>query len=329
MSVQPLVFEPIFKRIRWGGRRLHTVLGKQIGPESDYAESWEISDHGDDQSIVRSGTYAGSTLSHLVKTQNLPLLGSSSGHRQFPLLVKYLDANDVLSLQVHPDDSLAGQFSRGENGKTEAWTVIEAAPDSVLYAGLREGVAEADVREAIASGGLEDLLHKISVSPGDCVFVPAGTVHAIGAGVLLAEIQQSSDITFRLFDWDRRDPGGRPRELHIEQAIRCIDFSRGPVEPVRPRGLASDHVQEELVDSEFFAIHRHKSREPFGFPLDDHFHVLMVLQGAGVLSDSQCRIPLPTGQTVLLPADRNPITITPESGELTLLDAFLPPSPPA
>lgn len=321
--MQPLQFQPIFKRIRWGGRRLGTVLGKPIGPESDYAESWEVSDHGDDQSIVVGGPYEGQSLSQLVQQQNLPLLGRAAGRQQFPLLVKYLDACDVLSLQVHPDDHRVHEFDPDENGKTEAWVVIAAAPDSRLFVGFHEGVSEADVRSALAAGRIADLLHSFDARAGDCVFVPAGTVHAVGAGVLLAEVQQSSDVTFRLYDWERLGPDGRPRPLQTEAALQCIDFDRGPVDPVVPRPLPADHLREELVHGEHFVIHRHRGETPFAIPADDACHVLMVLGGAASLTAAGQQLDLPLGQTLLLPAQRDPITISPH-GEVRLLDAFLP-----
>ena len=323
--MEPLVFEPLLKRIRWGGRRLGTVLGKPIGAESDYAESWEVSDHGDDQSIVVSGNFAGQTLSQLVNTQNVPLLGRHTGAKQFPLLVKYLDANEALSVQVHPDDKLAKQFDPSENGKTEAWVIIDSAPDSVLYVGFEEGVSETDIRAAADQGDVEPLLHRVQVQSGDCVFVPAGTVHAIGAGVLLAEIQQSSDITFRLNDWNRVGPDGQPRDLHIKEAIRCIDIDRGPVNPVQPRRIDADHTWEELVRCPYFVMQRHRSDRSFTMQADNACHVLMVLSGSGRLLTEQGQTPLPLGQTVLLPAERTDVRIEP-NGELAVLDAFLPAS---
>lgn len=321
--MRPLVLQPILKRIRWGGRRLGEVLAKPIGPECDYAESWEVVDHGDDQSIVMNGEFSGWTLRELVLRQNLPLFGRHSGLLQFPLLVKFLDASDVLSVQVHPDDRLARSFDPIENGKSEAWVILDATPESELFVGFEPGVGEADLRASLEAGTVASLLHRISVRAGDCIFVPAGTVHAIGGGVLLAEIQQSSDLTFRLFDWDRVGSDGRPRELHIEEAIRCIDFRRGPVDPVLPKRLPSDHPLEELVASPHFVMLRHRPCEPFSMPEDNRFHILMSLSGTGRLECDGESIPLPRGRTVLLPADRPPVVVAP-TGELTLLDAHLP-----
>lgn len=325
--MQPLELTPLLKRLRWGGRRLGTVLGKPIGTSDDYAESWEVSDHGDDQSVVHTGPFSGWTLSELVEAQNLPLFGRAAGHEQFPLLIKYLDASDTLSVQVHPNDELARQFHPGENGKTEAWVIIEANPGSQLYVGFNEGVTERDVRAAVDSGTVSSLLHTVDVAPGDCVFVPAGTVHAIGAGILLAEVQQSSDLTFRLYDWGYVGPDGKPRTLHIEEALQCIDFTRGPVDPIVPRLLPADHAHEELVESEYFAMHRHRSDGPFQLADDNLCHILLVLDGAARLDAGEHEVPLALGQTVVLPAQRDLVTISPLP-DVTLLDAIVPGLPP-
>ncbi len=321
--MQPLVFDPLLKRIRWGGQRLGSVLHKSIGPEADYAESWEIADHGADQSIVSGGEFAGLSLAQLVQQQNVPLLGRHAGRDQFPLLVKFLDATDVLSVQVHPDDRLAKEYDPTENGKTEAWVILDADADSKLFVGLKTGVTATDLRAALDDGTVEQVLHRLSVQPGDCVFVPAGTVHAISSGVLLAEIQQSSDLTYRLYDWGRMGADGQPREVHIEAALRCINFERGPVNPVCPVVFEGDHRHEELVRCPHFILQRHSGSKSFSMPHDDAFHVLMVLAGNGSLQTDHESLDLPLGKTVLLPADRTDIEIAP-ADDLVLLDAFLP-----
>ena len=322
--MQPLLLEPILKRIRWGGRRLGEVLGKPIGPEPDYAESWEVADHGDDQSVVVRGELNSWTLQRIVAERNAELFGRDAGRRQFPLLAKFLDANDHLSVQVHPNDELAREFDPVENGKTEAWVVLDAAPASRLYVGLNAGVDESDLREAIVAGTVEQCLHSISVNAGDCVFVPAGTVHAIGEGVLLAEIQQSSDLTFRLYDWGRVGIDGNPRPLHVDQAVRCIDFDRGPVNPLVPVHLTNTGSNtDELVRCEYFVMQRHQPRETFSFATDDRFHVWMLLAGQARISAGEWSVNVTVGQTLLLPADRDSIEVEPGMA-CCILDAFLP-----
>lgn len=321
----PLFFHPILKRIRWGGRRLGSALGKPIGDETDYAESWEVVDHGGDQSVVARGALAGSTLRRLVAEHNAALFGRHAGRPQFPLLVKFLDACDRLSVQVHPDDRRARQFDPAENGKTEAWVILDAAPGSLLWLGLEHGVDEPALRARLAAGDVERVLHSFTVQAGDCVFVPAGTVHAIGEGILLAEIQQSSDLTFRLFDWGRLGSDGQPRPLHIDEALACIDFQRGPLGRVTPQLLRGDGRQtEELVRCDQFVIHRHTLHEPLPLPDDRRFHVVLAISGAATLSAGEDALPLSRGTTVLLPADRAATQIVPANDAAVLLDAFLP-----
>lgn len=319
----PLFFEPILKRIRWGGRRLGTELGKPIGSESDYAESWEVSDHGDDQSIVTSGEYAGWSLQKLVAERNREIFGRHAGRKQFPLLVKFLDANDRLSVQVHPNDAQAKQYDPLENGKTEAWVIVHAEPGSRLYVGLQDGVGPDELASHLQAGTVEQILHTITVQSGDCVFIPAGTIHAIGEGIVLAEIQQSSDLTFRLYDWGRLGADGKPREIHIEAAVQCTNFEMGPVDPVEPQELqASPHRIEALVRGDFFVMQRHTlaAGTTAQFTSDDRFHVFCVLGGSGKLTTGP---QLSIGTTFLLPAACNDVQIT-AAKDLVLLEAFLP-----
>ncbi len=310
--MEPLLFHPILKRIRWGGRRLGSQLHKPIGPETDYAESWEIADHGADQSVVASGSFAGQTLAQLIREHRCAILGNTSEQDQFPLLIKYLDANDWLSLQVHPDDTRARHFDSRENGKTEAWVIMDAAPGSRICSGLQKGVTESDLRHAIADGELESCLHIISVSAGDCVYVPAGTVHALGPGILLAEIQQQSNLTFRLHDWGRVDSNGLPRPVHIEESIACTNFLAGPVNPiVSDRIPVSSGTVEHLVRSEFFTISRHHATGALRMDTDGRFRILMVLEGEGRLTAGTSEHSLRIGTTVLLPAERLTVTVSP------------------
>ena len=319
-----LKFQPLLKRIRWGGRRLGTLLHKPIGEADDYAESWEISDHGDDQSRVVGGPLDGWTLERLVRERNRELFGRHAGKSQFPLLVKFLDAHDRLSVQVHPNDEQAKTFDPSENGKTEAWVILAAEPGSRIYAGLQTGVDRERLAGAVENGTVEECLHSIAVHPGDCVFIPAGTVHAIGEGIVLAEIQQASDLTFRLYDWGRLGTDGKPRPLHINAALSCTEFERGPVDPVSPRILEDGpHRLEELIRCDFFVLHRHITTESLTIPHDDRFHVLMLLDGAAEFRSETSPMSLDRGGTVLMPAACGDVTIQPTE-QLTLLEAFLP-----
>lgn len=322
----PLQFHPILKRIRWGGRRLGTMLGKPIGDEPDYAESWEVSCHAHGESVVAGGPHDGETLKNLIREFPEAILGEGTGIERFPLLVKFLDASDRLSVQVHPNDAQAIQYDAEENGKTEAWVILAAEPGSRLYVGLNEGVTPDQLRDCLTNGTVESCLHTIEVSAGDCVFIPAGTVHAIGEGILLAEIQQSSDLTFRLYDWGRLGTDGKPRALHIEDAIACTDFERGPVHPVQPRVETADGVaRERLVECPQFVMNRLRTGSSIGFDPDGRFHVVMVVQGTARMHSGDLAKSLPTGQTVLLPASSEKVTFeSSDNAELVLIEAHLP-----
>lgn len=320
LRMNAIRFDPLLKRIRWGGTRLGTTLGKRLGPETDYAESWEISDHGEDQSIVNTTYFAGSTLQELLRDSNDAILGRHAGREQFPLLIKFLDASDRLSVQVHPNDAQARSFDPTENGKTEAWVIVDAEPGSRVYAGLKKGVTAETMRAAIAAGNLEDCLHSFEVSAGDCIFIPAGTVHAIGEGILLAEVQQSSDMTFRLYDWDRVGADGQPRELHIEKAIACTNFEFGPVSCQIPQTI---EYGQELASCEYFTIRRYAGLGDVRIPDDDRFHVLMSLAENATVTVGPEVEQLAFGQTLLLPAEHEAATIN-LAANSNVLDVFLP-----
>jgi mannose-6-phosphate isomerase len=322
--MQLVEFKPILKQIRWGGQRLGTILGKPIGDATDYAESWEIADHRHDQSVVLDGHFQGLTLHELVRQQNDELFGIHAGLEQFPLLVKFLDAHDRLSVQVHPNDKQARGFDPHENGKTEVWIILQADPRSVIYAGLKPEVTRETFEAHLNAGTVESCLHCFQVSPGDCVFIPAGTVHAIGEGILLAEIQQSSDLTFRLFDWGRLGTDGSPRAIHIEESLQCIDFDRGPVNPVDPHRVSTSGSDvEELVRSDYFVLRRHQKSKPFSIVHDNRFHILTMLRGnAELICDAQ-RKNVRIGSTVLMPADTSDVRVVPKD-EIILLETFFP-----
>ncbi|MCH5377608.1 MAG: class I mannose-6-phosphate isomerase [Planctomycetes bacterium] len=298
----PWELKPILKRIRWGGTRLGTVLNKPIGEWTDVAESWEIVDHGDDQSVVTSGPHAGMTLRELVAESPNELFGTA-GISQFPLLIKFLDATDRLSLQVHPNDEQAVRYDPRENGKTEAWVILDATEQSRIWLGLNAGVGREELSRAIKSNRIEDVVHVTTPRPGDCFFVPAGTVHAIGEGILLAEVQQSSDLTFRLHDWGRVGTDGKPREIHIEQSLDCTDYSRGPLGAVTPVVRDNNDVLvEELVRCPYFGIERHTSAKPSQVQTGGRFRIVMMLSGSAEYRSGQVEGALDRGKTILLPA---------------------------
>jgi mannose-6-phosphate isomerase len=319
--MEPLQFQPLLKQIRWGGRRLGTVLGKPIGDASDYAESWEIADCGEDQTIVAEGRLAGRTLTQLVGSEAAALFGQGRRPEHFPLLIKFLDCNDRLSVQVHPNDAQARRMDRGDNGKTEAWFILEAQPGSVIYAGLKPGVDRQTLEKHLDAGTVADCLHSFPARRGDCVFVPAGTVHALGEGILLAEVQQSSNVTFRLFDWGRVGTDGKPRELHREESLECIDFNRGPVNPVDPQAVERGTERiEELVRCDYFVLRQRTFSHSLRLDDTGQFRVLMPLGRPIVLCTESDEKMLRLGSTVLLPASAKNVVLT-SAGRSVFLEA--------
>jgi len=224
-GLEPLRLEPRLAEAIWGGRRLAERLGKALPPEVRIGESWEI--HGPNRVIGER--WAGRSLDDLAREDRAGVLGArviagQSPSDGFPLLIKFIDAKLPLSVQVHPDDDYAREHEANSRGKTEAWYILEAASDSALIYGLREGVDASRISASVASAALERDLASLAVRPGDAVFVPAGTVHAIDAGILLYEVQQRSEITYRLYDWGRMGADGRPRQLHVEKALSVLRF---------------------------------------------------------------------------------------------------------
>lgn len=309
----PLRFQPIFRRYLWGGRRLATELGKATGNET-CAESWEIVDRPEANSVVANGELAGKTLHELIQQSGTQVLGEviyRQIHRpelpeqlrgRFPLLLKFLDANKTLSVQVHPDDQAGMRKDVPDLGKTEAWYVMDADSGSQIYGGLKQGVDREGLAAAVKSKTTNEVLHTFQPRRGDCIFVPAGTVHAIGEGLLIAEIQQSSDTTYRLFDWNRVDADGKQRDLHIEQALEVTDFDRGPVNPQPARSLADARVKE-LIRCDKFEIRRwNLSQDSAAIELSGSFRLLMVTDGEIRVADDPTNKPLTRGQSMLLPA---------------------------
>lgn len=322
-----LRFHPIFRRFLWGGRRLADMLHKPIGRESDYAESWELVDHGSDQSVVRAGPLAGETLGELVREHADAVLGRhaaavGTGVGGFPLLMKLLDCNRTLSVQVHPNDAQAAKLDPPDRGKTEAWVVLAADPGSKIYAGLKAGVSRDVLSDALERGEVEALLHEFEPRVGDCVFIPAGTVHALGAGLVIAEIQQASDTTFRLFDWNRVDANGKPRPLHVAESLAVIDYTRGPVVPQTPQ-RAEQPGRERLVACDKFVLDRVTLTAPATIGGDDRCHVLAVVGGEIHAAGDPLAAPLAVGDTALAPAAAGPIELSPQ-GSATVLDIYLP-----
>ncbi len=330
-TLYPFRFRPTFRRYLWGGRRLATVLQKPLGEGKDYAESWEVVDRGADQSVVAWGPRAGTTLHELLSEDPSGVLGPARAAqfgadplaRRFPLLLKFLDCHRNLSVQVHPNDDQARCLDPPDLGKTEAWVILDALPGSKVYAGLKPGMDRSALEREVARGTTELCLHTLDVRPGDCIFIPARTVHALGAGLLVAEIQQSSDTTFRLSDWNRVGADGKPRPLHVQAALETIDFQAGPIQRQRPEATERDFVQR-LVVCDKFVLDRWQlttSAERLGG--DGRCHLVAVLRGAVRVAGDPATSPLEVGQTMLIPAAAGPTRLTPLE-PASLLDIYLP-----
>lgn len=277
----PLRFAPIYKDYLWGGERLRTRFGRTL-PKERIAESWEIADHPHGESVILNGPLRNRTLNELFHTRRFDLLGQNVALRRsikrFPLILKYLDARLPLSVQVHPNDDLAAELGFSDSGKTEAWIVVDAVPGSKLWLGTNRDYSEADLENAVREGWLEQCLHPIDAKVGDCFFLPPGTLHALGAGIMVAEVQTNSDLTFRLFDWNRLDVDGRPRELKIAEALRSLLLPCGPVSPQRSFLTESPNC-ERLLICDRFVLNRWTVREPFVWKNDGRAHLWTVLSG--------------------------------------------------
>ncbi|VTS04270.1 type I phosphomannose isomerase catalytic subunit [Tuwongella immobilis] len=327
----PLRFEPLFKSAVWGGYRLFDFHGRPRTSAEPIGETWVLSDQGENCSKVINGTYAGRTLRQLMTIAPQAILGKCrSANGRFPLLLKFLDTLQPLSVQVHPNDEQANMLAPPRPGdvslgKTEAWVILESEEDSLLYAGLKSGVDRAQFESALRKGILDETLHSFNPVKGDCVHLPAGTVHAIGANLMLFEVQQTSDLTYRLYDWNRVDHRtGKPRALHIEESLLCTDFSQGPTAPRVPVVHShSPNRVEALIRDRYFGLNRLTLSEEMTVGVPDECRVIVPIEGQGELhSDFSTEI-ISAGDIVMLPATMGNATIVP-NGKMTVLEVLVP-----
>jgi mannose-6-phosphate isomerase len=321
----PLRFEPIYEYRVWGGRRLSKLLTAPLPGVEPVGEAWLLSDRDDHSSKVAAGPLKGSTIRQLLEQSPDQLLGNLAGRfRRFPVLLKFLDAHDKLSVQVHPDDRQRDLIPAGESGKTEAWVVLKASPASRIYAGLKPGTTPDDLQRAIAGRTVADVLASFAPTVGDAVFLQAGTVHTL-SGLVVFEVQENSDVTFRLYDWDRVDPKTRrPRPLQVEQAMACIDFEKvaiGPVAPVMEE--AAPIRRERLFHCDHFSMWRHKGQSAFPVGAAGTPRVLVCIDGEGKLEHRGAIYPIDCGDVVLLPAEVGVCSCRPLT-PVTLLEVALP-----
>jgi mannose-6-phosphate isomerase len=308
----PLTFEPIFLERIWGGRRLESEFHKNLPPQKRTGESWEIVDRPEAQSVVAAGPLRGRTLHELWSQHRQEIFGDVAETPRFPLIIKILDAREKLSLQVHPPENVATRL--GGEPKSEFWYVALADPGAELFLGFREPITHNRFAERVRDGTAIHDVHRIAVQAGDAVFLPAGRVHAIGAGNLLIEIQQNSDTTYRVFDWNRTDPAtGTKRDLHVEQAIQCIDF-----EDVQPQLIQSK--DELLIHHTLFEIRKWHLNEPREAAPLGQFAIVCCLNG----NVSCANADLAPGEIFLIPACLEERQLEPLASNTSLLRIIIP-----
>lgn len=318
----PLQFEPVYKDYIWGGRNLAS-LGKTLPPEGNVAESWEVSCHKNGLSIIANGEYKGMSLSELIARLGRTVVGSALPQKdldKFPLLVKFIDAQSNLSVQVHPDDAYANAKENGEYGKNEMWYIVSARPGARLIYDVVPGTTRERLAAAIAQNKAESCLQSVEVKPGDVFNIPAGIVHAIGSGIILAEIQQSSDITYRIYDYGRTG-----RELHIEKALDVIDFNSAGRKP-KCKGLELDlgngSVKRIVVANQYFCTEIYTVKGVIREIADGRkFFIYVFLKGSGTILWDGGVLPVRSGETVLIPAAMGKHTM---NGDFTMLKTYVP-----
>ena len=325
VSMYPLRFDPIYQYRIWGGRRLAGVLKAPL-PDGPIGEAWLLSDRDDHPSTVADGPLKGRTIQQLLEQSPEPVLGKLAGRfGRFPVLLKFLDARNVLSVQVHPKDGQTDFIPAGETGKSEAWVVLEAGPKSRIYAGLKPGTTQNDLERALANETVGNLLSGFTPKVGDAVFVQAGTVHTLG-DVVVFEVQENSDVTFRLYDWDHIDPHtGKPRPLQVEQAMACIDLEQVAVGPVAPVvETTAPALRERLFQCPHFTVWRLRGELPFTVGAPNTPRALVSIDGEGEIDHNGKRYPVGQGDVMLLPAEVGACAYLPRGQAASILEVALP-----
>ncbi len=325
-TLYPLRFKTIFKDKIWGGSKIKTVLGKDFSPLPNCGETWELSAVAEEPSVIENGVFAGTDLSALVKKHGAELLGKKNLERfgtEFPLLIKFIDANADLSIQVHPDDSLAKERHQC-SGKTEMWYILAADEAARLNVGFNKAVTKEEYLDYLNKGKITDILHYETVDAGDVFHLPAGRIHYIGKGILLAEIQQTSDITYRIYDFDRKDAKGNKRELHTELALDAIDFSVS--DNYKTTYTYEENIPVTLVDCPYFTTDLFVLTDEIelDYSETDMFRIFMVVEGDVMMTTGTNTSELLTfGDVVLIPASVKQLLFSP-LGEVKLLEVYIP-----
>lgn len=326
MELYPLKFTPIFKERIWGGNKLQTLLGKDIGVETPIGESWELSSVEDNISVVSNGFLEGNDLQELIEIYMGDLVGEEVFEKfglEFPLLVKLIDANDDLSIQVHPGDDIARE-RHGAFGKTEMWVALDGNENSRLISGFNRDTNKDEFLEKLENNTLVDLFNFETVKKGDVFFVPAGRVHSICAGNLVAEIQQTSDVTYRIYDYDRRDSQGNSRELHLDLSLDVIDYTK--VKDTKINCESKENEPVELVSCNYFTTNRLLINKPLGrdYYSIDSFVIYLCTEGSCQIGEPDgIKETMKKGDTVLIPAALNSVEIIPFSEKVELLEVYI------
>ena len=308
----PLLFQPIFMERIWGGTKLAELFGKKLPANKRIGESWEIVDRPEAQSVVANGPFKGKTLHELWSQHRKEIFGDVADTPRFPLLIKLLDAQEKLSLQVHPPAKIAAKL--GGEAKTEFWYVADAEPNAELFVGFKRSTSREELAQALRTGSAADHVHTLKVKAGDAMFLPSGRFHAIGGGNLLVEIQQNSDTTYRVFDWNRVDSAtGQPRQLHVDQALDCIDFNDVAPKLVETKG-------ELLVKHELFEIQKWNLNSTREIAPRGQFAIVCCLSGSLQCADVDLR----PGEFLLVPASSQDRQLKPRGEPTTLLRITIP-----
>lgn len=324
-ELYPLKFEPIYQYRIWGGGRLAHLLSKPLPANDPIGEAWILSDRDDHPSKVTEGPLKGQTINQLLNHSPDALMGKLAGHfKRFPLLLKFLDCQKVLSVQVHPADEQKKYIPAGESGKTEAWVVLQTGKDALIYAGLKPGTNEQTLRESLKNHKVGDDLACFKPAGGDSVLIKAGTVHTLN-DVVVFEVQENSDVTYRLYDWDRVDEKtGKPRDLQVEQALACIDFTKTAIQSSTPVIQVTERILcEKLLSDKHFTVWRYTGDTPFVVGKKETPRVLVCLEGSGELEYQNKIYMLAKGEVMILPAIVGAVSLAP-NGKAVLLEIALP-----
>ncbi|MCM1176492.1 MAG: class I mannose-6-phosphate isomerase [Bacteroidales bacterium] len=326
MNLYPLKFKPILKTVVWGGEKIAPFKGIET-EQHNIGESWELSGVKGNESVVAEGEFEGRTITSLIEEFKGKLIGEGNFAKtgtEFPLLIKFIDARQDLSIQVHPDDKLAAERHNGSKGKTEMWYVVSADEKAHLMSGLTEKITPEEYAAKIGDNTITDVLHDYNVAAGDVFFLPAGRIHSIGTGCFIAEIQQTSDITYRIYDFGRVGLDGKPRELHTELSKAAIDYTVLP--DYKTAYTEEKDAENVLVDCSYFTTSLYNLDKPFVKDLSgtDSFLIVICTDGEGSLSDNKGnKVSLRQGETILVPADTDEVTFVPANGSLKVLTSYV------